>query len=324
MESTAPMVTQDDKDLRSEAIEALDLRFAELRLSSPEAVARIREEVEQEGLRHPLLVSDGVEEKKLVVIDGFKRVRVARDLGHVHVAVHVVHLAAVPAQVAILKENGSRRGMTDFEEALVVQRLHRQHGMSQGEIAELLGRHKSWVCRRLALVERLDSEVQESLRLGLVSASLVRELVRLPRGTQGPAARAITTHRLSSRQAAQLVRVLLVVDPSERGDVLARPLSHLPERREADRFPEDARLSGAANRVRQHLLRFRAASHRVIETLRGHDALAFPAAQVDVLAEIGKGATTLAQEALTRVEKLLSSKTRRDDVGSRTPAVAGL
>ena len=324
MESAAAMVTTNDQDLRHETIEALDLRFAELRLACPEAIARIREEMEREGLRHPLLVSDGVEEKKLVVIDGFKRLRVARDLGHVRVAVRVVHLGAVPAQVEILRANGPRRGVTDVEEALVVQRLHRQHGMSQGDIGELLGRHKSWVCRRLELVERLESGVQQDLRLGLVSTSVVRELARLPRGNQGPAARAIAAHRLSSRQTAQLVRVLLVVDPSEREDVLARPLSHLPPRREADRYPDDPRLSAAANRVRQHLLRFRAASHRVVETLRGHDTLAFPSAQVEVLADIGKGATTAAQEAVTRVERLLSSRTRRDDVGSRTPAVAGV
>lgn len=324
MESAAAMVTTNDQDLRHETIEALDLRFAELRLACPEAIARIREEMEREGLRHPLLVSDAVEEKKLVVVDGFKRLRVARDLGHVRVAVRVVHLGAVPAQVEILRANRPRRGVSDVEEALVVQRLHRQHGMSQAEIAALLGRHKSWVCRRLELVERLEPGVQQDLRLGLVATSVVRELARLPRGNQVPAARAIAAHRLTSRQAAQLVRVLLVVDPSEREDVLARPLSHLPQRREADRYPDDPRLSAAANRVRQHLLRFRAASHRVVETLRGHDALAFPSAQVEVLADIGKGAATAAQEAVTRVERLLSSMTRRDDVGSRTPATAGV
>ena len=324
MESTAPMVTGGDQDLRYEAIDALDLRFAELRLASPQTIARIREEIEQEGLRHPLLVSDGVEEKKLVVIDGFKRVRAARDLAHVRVAVRVVHLAAVPAQVGILQANGPRQGLSEFEEGLVVERLPREHGLSQVDIAALLGRHKSWVCRRLSLVERLESGVQEDLRLGLVSASLVRDLVRLPRGTQEPTARAIATHRLSSRQAAQLVRVLSVVDASQRHDVLERPLEHLPQPRDADRYPEDPRLSAAANRVRQHLLKFRAASNRVIETLRGHDSLAFPAAQLDVLADIGREATTPAREALSRVEGLLSSKTRREDVGSRAPATAGV
>lgn len=322
MEQAAAKVRTEDSDLQHEAIEALDLRLAELRLADPRAMARVREEMGPKGPRHPVLVSDGVEQGKLVVVDGFKRLRVARELGHAQMVVRVVHLAAAAAHAEILKANGPRCGVSDFEEGLVVERLHRRHGMSQAEIGELLGRHKSWVCRRLALVERLDSGVQESLRLGLVSASLVRELVRLPRGNQGPAAQAIRAHHLSSRQAAQLVRVLLVVDPNQRKDVLARPLDHLPQRRDAERYPDDPRLSAAANRVRQHLLRFRAASNRVTESLRTHGVLPFASEQWEVLAEIGKGATKSAEEAMSRVERLLSSRTRREDAGSRTSAMA--
>ena len=41
-----------------------------------------------------------------------------------------------------------------------MQALVREDGLSQVEAAELLGRHKSWVCRRLALLERLGDEAQ--------------------------------------------------------------------------------------------------------------------------------------------------------------------
>ena len=40
--------------------------------------------------------------------------------------------------------------------------------MTQVEVAELLGWHKSWVCRRLALVEKLTLKAREDLRLGLL------------------------------------------------------------------------------------------------------------------------------------------------------------
>ena len=52
------------------------------------------------------------------------------------------------------------------------------------EAAELLGRHKSWVCRRLALLERLGEEAREDLRLGLLTPTAARSLVRLPVGNQ--------------------------------------------------------------------------------------------------------------------------------------------
>ena len=65
-----------------------------------------------------------------------------------------------------------------------MQGLVRDDGMTQVEAAHLLGRHKSWVCRRLALLEKLSVAVKEDLRLGLVGPSLARQLTRLPAGNQ--------------------------------------------------------------------------------------------------------------------------------------------
>jgi len=67
---------------------------------------------------------------------------------------------------------------------MILQSLHRDDGLSQIEIATLLGRDKSWVSRRISLIERLADEVRRHLELGLISASVGRELARLPRGNQ--------------------------------------------------------------------------------------------------------------------------------------------
>ena len=60
--------------------------------------------------------------------------------------------------------------------------LYRDDGLSQGNIAELLRRHRSWVCRRLMLVESLESELQASVRLGLLAARAAVVLAALPPG----------------------------------------------------------------------------------------------------------------------------------------------
>ena len=57
-------------------------------------------------------------------------------------------------------------------------------GSSQVEVAELLGRHKSWVCRRLALLEKLSAEVRQELEVGLLTPTAAREIARLPAGNQ--------------------------------------------------------------------------------------------------------------------------------------------
>lgn len=305
-----------DPAIRLHPLDDLDLRHSDLRLPSPKAVARIRQAIEQEGMRNPILVSSGVAAGQLVVIDGHKRVQAARELGHTQVLVHVVDLDPVAAQVAILQANAAHRGLCDVEEGLIVQRLHRDHGLSQVEIGALLGRHRSWVCRRLSLVERLESAVQDDLRLGLTSASVARELAQLPRGTQVPAARAVAAHALSTRQTAQLVRVLRLADPRQRVDILERPLQHLPAGRGEERYPSDPRLGAAGNRVRQSLLRIEASSHRLLESFRSRGPGSFRPAEAGILAELGERVLPTTREALAGVERLLSSTERRVHVGS--------
>ena len=66
--------------------------------------------------------------------------------------------------------------------------LYRDDGLRQPEIARRLGRHKSWVCRRLMLVEALDPAVQADVRLGLLAPRAAAPDARLPRGNQRRAA----------------------------------------------------------------------------------------------------------------------------------------
>lgn len=72
-------------------------------------------------------------------------------------------------------------------------------------MATLLGRHKSWVCRRLALAERLADAVACDVRGGLVTTTVAREVARLPRGNQPEIAAAIRREGLGSHDAARLV-----------------------------------------------------------------------------------------------------------------------
>ncbi len=79
----------------------------------------------------------------------------------------------------------------------------------QLEIATLVGRNKSWVSRRLSLIERLSEELQDEIRLGLLSVNVGRELAKLPRGNQMAAAEAVLKHRLSIREVEKLITHLL-------------------------------------------------------------------------------------------------------------------
>ena len=59
------------------------------------------------------------------------------------------------AKATLFGLNQTGRRIREWEEAWIVHALVREDGLTQVEVAELLGRHKTWVCRRLALVEQL-------------------------------------------------------------------------------------------------------------------------------------------------------------------------
>ena len=211
-----PRVQTDPRDLI--AIETLGLSFGALRLCLPEAVQRMKQSLERHGQLTPLLAcpsGDGVE-----LIDGFKRVRAAREIGLEHLGARVVRLESWQAKTTILLAN-AHRSLDEIEEAWLVRALYRDDQLEQPEIARILGRHKSWVCRRLALAERLDDGVEADLRLGLLTSSAARELARLPRGNQRAAADVVIQRGLTSHQTAKLATDLLDAAPEDRDKVLA-------------------------------------------------------------------------------------------------------
>ena len=108
------------------------------------------------------------------VVDGFKRLAAARLLlpRWTTLSVRVLAVDERGAKAAIYGLNRVSRSTHELEEAWIVHALVREDGLSQVEAAALLARHKSWVCRRLALLERLSPEAKEGLRLGLLSHTI--------------------------------------------------------------------------------------------------------------------------------------------------------
>ena len=96
----------------------------------------------------------------------------------------------------------------ELEEAWIVQGLVRDDGMTQVEAAHLLGQHKSWVCRRLALLEKLSVAVKEDLRLGLLGPALARQLTRLPAGNQEAVLALTRRETLTAQEVSGVIELL--------------------------------------------------------------------------------------------------------------------
>jgi ParB-like chromosome segregation protein Spo0J len=203
-------------------IAPLGERLAPLRLCDAGALTTMRRSLERHGQLSALTLF--VEMGQLEILDGFKRVRAARALGLSTLLARVDDVGVVDAKVRLCELHG-HRGLTELEEAWLVRSLYREDNLLQSEIARRMSRHKSWVCRRLMLVESLDMTVQADVRLGLVAPRAAVALSRLPRGNQAAASSVVGRHGLTVRQTELLVdEVLDCADHAARAALLGRRL----------------------------------------------------------------------------------------------------
>jgi ParB/RepB/Spo0J family partition protein len=196
-------------------------RYGTLRIVSPRADGAMVKSIRKYGQMTPVVCVRA--EGGYQLIDGFKRLRACRRLDKTTLRVKMIEVSARVCKAVMIQLNQSGRSINEMEEAMVLQSLHREDGLTQTEIAVLLGRDKSWVSRRISLIERLSEEVQEDLRLGLISVITGRELAKLPRGNQKEAADAILKRRYSTREAAKLIGYLLSRPRWEYSAILASP-----------------------------------------------------------------------------------------------------
>ena len=183
----------------------------------------------------------------LEVFDGLKRLRAARELSWPKLRVEVHALDAAGAKVRLLCCNAGA-GLAELEEAWLVRSLYREDRLSQPQIAMLLSRHKSWVCRRLALAEGLSDELTASVRLGLVAARTAVELSRLPCGNQDAVTRVVTQRGLTTQQTAHLVQRLLAAPSEQWPEVIEQastPAPPAPKGGAARRTPAEQLLADA-------------------------------------------------------------------------------
>jgi ParB-like chromosome segregation protein Spo0J len=239
---------------------SLELRLTEIgehygryRLHLPEAERAMARSLERYGQLSPLVVCR--REDRYELIDGFKRLGAARALaGWWYLAARLLEADERTAKAAIYGLNRAGGRTRELEEAWIIQALVREDGLSQVEVAELLGRHKSWVCRRLALIERLGTEAREELRVGLLSPTAARQMVRLPEGNQGEVLAVMRREALSGAELVGVVDLLLASPGREQqAYVLAQPREALAQAKGFLPSTRDPRLSEAGNQVGKRL-----------------------------------------------------------------------
>jgi ParB-like chromosome segregation protein Spo0J len=246
------MAQSHPSEVRPLALDQLGQRYRRYRLPDPEAEADMVGSLRRYGQLTPLVVC--AREETHEILDGFKRLAAARALAWKTLNARTWEADERAAKAAIYGLNQTGRRTQEWEDAWIVQALVRDDGLTQVEVAELLGRHKSWVCRRLALVEKLADASREDLRLGLLSVTAARSLVRLPPGNQTELLATLHREELTASELASVVELLgAAPGRSQQEYILAQPRQALQQARQETGWAYDPRLSRAGNRVARRL-----------------------------------------------------------------------
>ena len=231
-------------DIRHVPLSEFDLSLARLR-QLPEAPVREKvESLRQKGQLSPLVACDC--DGKLVLIDGFVRHRAAGRLGLDTLLVVVLTLSS-PQMKAQLFLRNRERGLLLLEECRLVHELAAVDALSQVEIAQLLERHKSWVCRRLGLFQSLSQHLLAEGGLGGLPGGALRRVAQLQPRNQEQLMACVNRDGIPFHDVGALADLYRrAPDPIARSYVLDHPQDALARARRRAEEPADPRLGEAA------------------------------------------------------------------------------
>jgi ParB-like chromosome segregation protein Spo0J len=182
----------------------LELRYEALRKRAPAAERQLLGCLAEIGQQLPIVVVG--EAERFILIDGYKRVRALKRLARDTVRATVWQM---PEVEALLLERGLRCTSEDaFDQAWLLAELQQRFGLSVEELARRFERNKSWVSRRLALIQVLPATIQQSVRSGTLAAhAAMKYLVPLARANAAAATQlteAITPFKPTVREVGAL------------------------------------------------------------------------------------------------------------------------
>ena len=180
----------------------LNLRYSNIRVQDPKTVILMADSMERYGQIMPILVVTA-DAPHYTLIDGYLRVAAAKRCGKDTLLSHIWHGSEKDALCHVLVKDNERK-WDIFEQAGLIQELHRRHGLSQRNIAHLLGKDPSWVSRRLSILASLPDKVAKSVQRGNLSSwAATRVLTPMARANAehaGRLAENLIKHPLSTRQ----------------------------------------------------------------------------------------------------------------------------
>ena len=162
--------------------------------------------IRMNGILQPITVRQT--EKGYELVSGERRLRASRLAGLISIPCIVVDVNNMKSAVFALIENLQRQNLNYFEEAIAIERLMNEYGISQEDAARRLGKAPSTISNKLRLLS-----LPEKARICLMENGLTerhaRALLKLESDEVMEALDKITEKKLNVTQTEELVEELV-------------------------------------------------------------------------------------------------------------------
>ena len=217
-------VTKSGDGLRHLPIDLIDRSPFQPRTNfNEEALQELANSIRAQGVVQPIVVRPGTTKPgRYELIAGERRWRAAQLAGlHEIPAVIRDDVDDQTAMAMALIENIQRQALNPMEEAVALNRLIDEFGLTHEQTADAVGRSRVSVTNMLRLLN-LEAGVKSLLSDGRIEMGHARALLGLSGGSQFKAAKDVADKRLSVRETERLVKRLAQPQTSNKGSAKAK------------------------------------------------------------------------------------------------------
>lgn len=188
-------------------------RYQPRREFDQESLKELADSIAAQGIIQPVVVrpADG---GRYELIAGERRWRAAQLAGLRDIPVVIREVDEQSAIAIGLIENIQRDDLNPLEEAVALQRLGQEFGLTHQSVADAIGKSRTTVTNLLRLLE-LNDVVKTFVEQGQLEMGHARALLGLKGPAQSAAARQVVTRGLSVRETERLVRRIQLEDAAD-------------------------------------------------------------------------------------------------------------
>ena len=196
-----------DGELREVPVDLIQRgRYQPRRDMDAQALQELADSIRQQGVMQPVVIRP-IGEGRYELVAGERRWRATQMAGLDRIPAIIRDVPDEAAIAMALIENIQRENLNPIEEAMALQRLQEEFGLTQLQVAEAVGKSRTTITNLLRLIG-LTSDVRTMLEHGDLEMGHGRAMLTLDPEVQTQVARQVVAKGLSVRQTEALVRRL--------------------------------------------------------------------------------------------------------------------